>query len=220
MPVRMAPLIRSRAFGTVSLKDIESARSEASEAADTERSSLDTASIDAAFLDCEIESLQETSTTVSGTIDDLGELEKIVVDHVGASYAPNLGPLRNLLTHADSLLKTKIAERTGNTEPEAGTSVDTDAPTEATSPSGGEPAAPGTKGNPRTIASREDVVRMLDKICDYYARHEPPSPIPLLLRRARRLVAKDFMGIMQDLAPDALTQIEMIRGPEDSEDND
>lgn len=70
------------------------------------------------------------------------------MDHVGASYAPNLEPLRNLLTHADSLLKAKIAERTGNTEPEAETPVDTDTPTKATSPSGGEPAAPGTKGTP------------------------------------------------------------------------
>jgi len=51
------------------------------------------------------------------------------------------------------------------------------------------------------------MVRMLDKIYDYYARHEPSSPIPLLLRRARRSLVKDFMDIMQDLAPDALTQI-------------
>jgi type VI secretion system protein ImpA len=55
---------------------------------------------------------------------------------------------------------------------------------------------------------------MLDRICDYYSRNEPSSPVPLLLRRARSLVTKDFMGIMQDLAPAAIAQIEAIRGSE------
>ena len=70
------------------------------------------------------------------------------------------------------------------------------------------------------IHGNEDVVSALDLICDYYASHEPSSPIPLLLRRAKRLVGKDFIAIMEDLAPDGMRQIHQIKGadPEPQKD--
>ena len=55
-------------------------------------------------------------------------------------------------------------------------------------------------------------MRVLDKACDYFERHEPSSPVPLLLRRAKRLVSKDFMEILRDLAPDGVSQAENIGG--------
>jgi len=62
------------------------------------------------------------------------------------------------------------------------------------------------------LQSREDVMRMLDKICEYYARVEPSSPVPVLLQRAKKLVPMSFMEIMQDLIPDGVSQAEMYRG--------
>ena len=56
---------------------------------------------------------------------------------------------------------------------------------------------------------------MLDRICDYYSHHEPSSPVPLLLKRARRLATGSFVDILRDLAPDVLPQIERICGIED-----
>jgi type VI secretion system protein ImpA len=53
---------------------------------------------------------------------------------------------------------------------------------------------------------------MIDKICQFYERAEPSSPVPLLLKRARRLVPMNFMEIMQDLAPDGVPQAESIGG--------
>ena len=64
------------------------------------------------------------------------------------------------------------------------------------------------------IANRADVVRMLDKLIRYYRQHEPSSPLPLLLERARRLVPKNFMEIMEDLAPDGVAQINVFKGPD------
>jgi type VI secretion system protein ImpA len=66
------------------------------------------------------------------------------------------------------------------------------------------------------IRSREDVVRVLERICDYYSRNEPSSPVPLLLRRAQRLATGSFMEIVRDLAPDAIKTIEQICGAEES----
>jgi type VI secretion system protein ImpA len=64
------------------------------------------------------------------------------------------------------------------------------------------------------IRSRDDVIRVLDKLCDYYAQYEPSSPLPLLLKRAKRLTSLSFMEIIQDLAPDAVAQAKSIGGTE------
>jgi type VI secretion system protein ImpA len=68
------------------------------------------------------------------------------------------------------------------------------------------------------IRSREDVLRLLDKICQFYARFEPSSPVPLMIKRAARLAEMDFMQIMQDLSPDAISQIRTITGEKEVEE--
>lgn len=62
------------------------------------------------------------------------------------------------------------------------------------------------------IERPEDVRRALDQICEYYARLEPSSPVPLLLRRAHRLVGLDFAGLLRDLAPSAISELQVISG--------
>ena len=62
------------------------------------------------------------------------------------------------------------------------------------------------------IRSREDVVRALDKICSYYERHEPSSPLPLLLQRCKRLATMSFIEIVREMVPDGLSQVEVIAG--------
>jgi type VI secretion system protein ImpA len=57
----------------------------------------------------------------------------------------------------------------------------------------------------------------LGAICDYYRSCEPASPIPLLLERAQRLVDKDFMSIISDLAPNALASFELLAPPKPPE---
>jgi type VI secretion system protein ImpA len=65
------------------------------------------------------------------------------------------------------------------------------------------------------IKSREDVVRILDRLCDYLNRHEPSSPVPLLLKGAKRLMSKSFIEVIRDLGPEGLAQIERISGTTD-----
>ncbi len=68
-------------------------------------------------------------------------------------------------------------------------------------------------GNGR-INSREDVFKALDKIIDYYKIHEPSSPVPFLLNRAKQLISKDFMEILQELVPTGIAQAKTICGPD------
>jgi type VI secretion system protein ImpA len=56
------------------------------------------------------------------------------------------------------------------------------------------------------------VFKALDKICDYYEKHEPSSPIPLLLRRAQKLSSMTFLEIIRELAPGGLDEAHRAGG--------
>ncbi len=63
------------------------------------------------------------------------------------------------------------------------------------------------------IQSPDDVRRMLQKLCDYYAAAEPSSPVPILLMRAQRLVGKSFLDLIDNLAPGGRAEMDVIAGP-------
>jgi type VI secretion system protein ImpA len=65
------------------------------------------------------------------------------------------------------------------------------------------------------INSRGDAIRALDAVADYFRRNEPSSPIPLFVDRAKRLVAKDFLEVLADIAPDAVTVARSAGGLKD-----
>jgi type VI secretion system protein ImpA len=50
-------------------------------------------------------------------------------------------------------------------------------------------------------------------------KNEPSSPVPLLLKRAKRLVGLSFVDIIRNLSPDAMAQVQMVSGEEESTDN-
>jgi type VI secretion system protein ImpA len=67
-----------------------------------------------------------------------------------------------------------------------------------------EMVSPTVQGIPAVLRSREDVVQVIDLAVDYYRRCEPHSPVPLLLGRAREWVQRDFLEVLEDIAPNAV----------------
>jgi type VI secretion system protein ImpA len=65
------------------------------------------------------------------------------------------------------------------------------------------------------IKSRQDAIRALDAAAEFFRLNEPSSPIPLFLERAKRLVSKDFLEVLADVAPDALPQARSAGGLRD-----
>ena len=61
-------------------------------------------------------------------------------------------------------------------------------------------------------STRDDVLEALDRVCDWIEQHEPTNPAPLLIRRAQRLMSKNFIDIIRDLVPDGIDQVEKIAG--------
>jgi type VI secretion system protein ImpA len=212
--LREAPLISSRSFGRFSYRDIAVANGEIAPAESSGGELPDMSAINAAFKECDLEELQATATASREAQERADTIENFVTDKVGSENAPNLAELRNILKPIQRILGEKLSER-GAGDPATAPDGEEGAGAmdDGTEPSGG---AAGVALGGR-IASRDDVVRALDKICEYYQRNEPSSPVPVLLRRAKRLVSKDFMEILRDLVPDGVAQAENIRGA-DSDD--
>ena len=61
-----------------------------------------------------------------------------------------------------------------------------------------------------SVRNRADVVTAMDAIIRYYTDNEPASPVPVMVRRVRGWVNKDFLEVMRDIAPtqsDELTRL-------------
>jgi type VI secretion system protein ImpA len=66
----------------------------------------------------------------------------------------------------------------------------------------GEAASQGTGARiTGTVQSREDVLRALQAIEDYYTRSEPAHPLKVVMARLRGWVRMDFMEILEDISP-------------------
>lgn len=205
--VRATPLVTSRALGKFSLRDVAVASGELPPPAD--QPAVTMATIDGAFDSVEVEVLTATASATKSAFDDVTTMETLVTEKVGGSRAVNLGKLSSMLATAHKLLAAAVARRTGAPEvPDA-------AGGESPAVDGGG-AAPRRSGMPGQVNSREDVVKALEQIIGYYERNEPSSPLPIVMKRAKRMVTMSFLEIMKDVAPDAMSQAEQLRGHSDS----
>ena len=69
-------------------------------------------------------------------------------------------------------------------------------------------------GMPGEIRSRADAIRTLQQVAGFFRKTEPASPIPYFVERAIRLVDRDFMGLLDDLVPDAVPRFQALAGVE------
>ncbi|MFT5532236.1 MAG: type VI secretion system protein ImpA [Candidatus Paceibacteria bacterium] len=209
--VREATFIVLPGLGPISVRDLEIASGELT--VPEGQTKLGMASIEAALRDVEAAQLISAADAMRAAFDSTRNIETLLVRQVGSSQALNLDMLTRMLGRARDLLAGAGGDAVSAVDVDA-VVVGTDQQTGSAVSSG--PRAAAISGE---VASREDVLRMLDKICGYYARNEPSSPVPLLLERAKRLVPKNFFEIMQDLAPDGMSQLSVISGVKPEEDS-
>lgn len=207
--VRTVPLVNAPRVGRFSLRDIEIVTGKLSvNLPEDERPKL--TELNAAYLDCDLDTLQATDAALVTAADSVRTIESILTEQLGASQAPDLSDLGNDLRSAHKILAEQLAAR-GVKSAAADDAVATETGEDAEAAADGA-ATPGGGPVRGEIRNREDIVQLLDKICDYYSRFEPASPVPILLTRAKRLVHMDFLTLLRDLAPDAVAQVEALRG--------
>ncbi len=200
--LREASLLVLPGLGPLSMRRLDIAQGELA-AADGEQK-LAVASIELALADLGPGALTAAVDKLQRALDSVVNIETLLVRQVGSSQALNLDELTRPLRRSRDFLNNRLAPAA------AGSSVGVD--DSAAAPPGS--AAPARIGG--DIASRDDVVRMLDKLIAYYRQHEPSSPLPILLERARRLVPKSFLEIIADIAPDGMSQLMVLKGADGS----
>lgn len=199
--LRESILARSRTFGAVSLR----AAANASGLQSFPDENLGAEQLAGAFLDSDPEQLEITRAALHEARSAAEDIEQQVSEQVGSAQGVDLGPLKQPLKMALQILG-QFAPQSGDTPLPDTLSDDSVAPVEYAT-------APRSTGTGE-INNRDDVLRSLDRILAYYTRHEPSSPLPVLLNRAKNLVHADFAAIVRNLIPDGMSQFENLRGPD------
>ncbi|HEY4185936.1 MAG TPA: type VI secretion system protein TssA [Polyangia bacterium] len=198
--LRSMALIASRTLGRFSVKDLEIASGDAQPDKNMTTPPT-TASIDAVVMNCDLPALEETTNALRDCVEMLAGLEAAIAVHVETSRTPSFNKLAALLKKGHGFLAAKLAVRS---------------PAAAVASEGGgevtEQTRPAGLSFSGGISSRDDVLKALDGIAAYYAKYEPANPIPIFMARCKRLVMMDFIDIVRELVPDALTQVEALQG--------
>jgi type VI secretion system protein ImpA len=206
--VRQIVVCESPAMGRITLGQVIAAKDKAAKPDGKEGGSdPDMNQIQAAFRDAGPETAKTTLSLVTETISHAQGIEGFLDSTIGAGRGVNFESLDKLLEEMKRAVEPFAADGEGSAEVPA-----SHGRAATGGPSGGRSVARSGPGMSGAIQSRADVIKALDLICDYYRENEPSSPVPLILQRAQRLVDKDFMTIMSDLTPDALSQLQVITG--------
>jgi type VI secretion system protein ImpA len=217
--LRSAPLVKAAGLGEFSLRDFEKVQSGTQSGA----AAVDAGPMEAAWTACPLEQLEATHQAVHAARADLGALEAAFAERGAATL--RLSELAVPLDFMHSLLTPRLnSRRAAATEAQRLASA-ADSGSQASLANQVNHAAPPVRSNADTFSadgaplSRAEIARQLDRMCAYYAEHEPSSPVPLLLRRAKRLTTMQFVDIVRELAPGGMGEIDTLRGPNTTEES-
>ncbi|HEY6360671.1 MAG TPA: type VI secretion system protein TssA [Vicinamibacterales bacterium] len=197
--LRRLPLASSRQHGTFSLRDIEIASGQLPGDGDVR---LDEARVNAAFAAMSRGDVTRLQDATGQALAAVKRIDVKMREERGPDAAPGFDPLSLQLAKIDKVLRTQLGLRT-----------DGDAPGPEGSDGGPQANEPAPLGR---ISSRQDAIRALDAVSEFFRQHEPSSPIPLILDRAKRLVSKNFLEVLAEIAPDAVPQARLAGGLKDS----
>ena len=196
--IRAVPLTNSLA-GRFGLREIGWARGQGSPPTGAEAPKPEM--IESAFRDTppdELRSIAQAAEEAAGIVQTAdARLTALVGTGRGVDFDPLIKSLREVATEVRKHLPGEAGGSDGA----------------ASDGKGGMPPSTANRGaSSGEIQSPEDVLAAIERICKYYELYEPSSPLPLLLRRAQRLVGKSFMEIMKDVSPDGVKQVESLAG--------
>ena len=196
----------SHAVGSYSLRDIR----EAQETGNEEARKL----IRAAYLDSPEAELEKVKTCIDNILQCLRDIRECYDNH--GMGTPDLRMITDIVKEMQLFYKSQPAE-----QPEA------PAPTVSEAPSASVSAAPAAAAGPvaavpvalpaaapGVINGRQDAIRTMKALCQWFEENEPSSPVPYFLKRAIRCVGANLFDIVEDLAPQMKEQLKLILKPD------
>ncbi len=213
-PLMKATMCASRAVGHFNLRDIRIATGiKVTELVLTDKEKKSPAGLEtikAAFKDCEFEDLLANKEAIGASLQSINSFETWFIKKAGSARAPDFSKLSVILKEMDDFFKKQLAGRASSKPSTLKQKLEPENNKAVSNPQLVEPVAGQMDKPMEMINNRQDVIRVLDQICTYYEQNEPGSPVPLLLKRARRLVEKNFLDIVQDLAPKSAAEIKTL----------
>lgn len=160
------------------------------------------------------EGLQEAIARLDGVEEGLRRADKAFTAGADGEEGPNFQPTLAVLQQMRAAARAFLSAGGGE--------ADDAAPAEASAGREGGSAGAAARGAALSgaISSRDDVIRALGLIGEYYRLREPSHPMPVLLTRAQRWVTMDFISLMKDIAPDGVDQAELVLNARPAEDDD
>jgi type VI secretion system protein ImpA len=209
--LRAAPLFTTQVAGPISLRHLAMATGDLPQP--SEGPKVDNNLLEAGFREVPLAVLQNVAAALQGARDELKGLGEAFQKGSGGVPGPDFAPLDRIIYQAQGAVRPRLSARTSEAAAKAASLAAPAANGNGHGEDAGAAAAPEpVQGISGVVRSRDDVVMLLDKIIGYYERHEPSSPLPLLLQRCRKLAALSFLDIVKDMAPAALQQVELIGG--------
>jgi type VI secretion system protein ImpA len=196
------PIVVSKQAGSFTLRDIKLAKGEILLVEGSEEIIPEMGLVEAAFQECDQDTLLASLNLVTQIQDDIIQLQ----DQLAASECSHA-------RYSWDKLISNLKYISGVYSQYVSVVVET-AEEESEGESENEPRANAMDIIVKStgINNRTDVLDALGKICEYYAKFEPSSPVPILVERTKKLVTMDFMSIMKELSPEGVKQVELIAG--------
>ena len=199
--LREANLVSLRGVGELKVRSVEIALGNIS--ARDDENAWSRAQVEQLFADA-IAQGASLATDIADAQGELAALGALLGERMDHSQVPDLKPLRQTLTSIAGMLP-----QGGGASAEGVDVAQEGGEASVGSGSGGQ-ALSGR------INSRAEALRAIEMVCDYLERAEPTNPAQLLLRRAGRLLGHNFLQLMKELAPDALSEVARIMGVDPS----
>jgi type VI secretion system protein ImpA len=194
--LRKLPLLDGGQLGRFSLGDY---RASLNPGAATGGKSASPALLQSALEATKPAALEQARQACARLLEDLSGLQGYLAKVCGEGHGATFRALREALEQMKRFLS-------GSGVGEEGAAV-------AAVASGGQNAgSTRSSGQLGGVNSRPEVIQALDLIIRYYERCEPNSPIPFMLKRAKRMVNMNFIELIQDLNEPALEQIMVVTG--------
>ncbi|KMJ45095.1 hypothetical protein AB204_10880 [Xenorhabdus khoisanae] len=160
-------------------------------------------------------------TAVISIRDHLIAILNIIGNKLSAMYVPELSGLLKNLNKVIEFCPSPVLQSATNIS-DKGKTPDALTPISPFSEQTNSLLAENTENKTSTYwneveANNRDEARMLlEKAKHYFLKYEPSHPAPMMIARIQRLIDRDFVDIVHDLAPDGLNQLEIIFGRPDN----
>lgn len=209
--VRASLVLDDRGIGQITVRDIQIALGELSARDDESPPSRD--QIEAMLADAAA-THPHLCTQATQALAALEALTACLDERLGYGEAPDLSALRTLIDQVASVSPSapSIDADADDLSGMLGDLGISDAEGDSADDAPSRRGRRGDRGGLTTIESRADAVRAIEAVCAYLERHEPTNPAADLLRRAQRLIDRNFLQLVREFAPDAVGEVARMLG--------